>query len=244
MAPIQTEQEINLIELFSALLGHFALIATAAVFCALLAAAYSFFVAVPQYQAVAKLYVVNAKDSVVSFQDLQIGSYLTSDYLEVFKTWEVHREVIHALDLDYSIRQLEGMTTIRNPGGTRVLYITVTSDDPKEAYDIAFTYALVAIDYISLKMSTTEPNILSAPHMPTVPVSPNKTHNVVLAFLFGGFMACVVITLQFVIDDKIKTADDIQKYANLATLGAVPTMDVAYTTAKNAAKRKKQKAEK
>ena len=234
---METEQEINLIELFYKLLENFVIIAVVAVLCAIIAGVYSFFIATPKYQAVAKLYVVNSKDSALNLSDLQIGSYLTSDYQEVFRTWEVHEMVIQELGLDYSYRQVEGMLTISNPSGTRILNITVTSDDPMEATDIANTYANVAKKYISQTMATDEPNILSIALEPTVPISPNKTQNVLIAFLLGGFLAVGIITLQFVMDDKIRTADDIQRFANMATLAAVPVMDSIGANVKNITKR-------
>ena len=80
-------------------------------------------------------------DSAINLSDLQIGSYLTSDYQEVFKTWEVHEQVLQNLGLDYEYEQLENMLSITNPADTRVLYITVNSDDPEEATAMANEYA-------------------------------------------------------------------------------------------------------
>lgn len=239
---METEQEIDLIELFYRLVENLLSIALVAVLCAVIAAGYSFFIATPKYQAVAKLYVVNSKDSALNLSDLQIGSYLTSDYQEVFRTWEVHEMVIQELGLDYTYTELEKMLLIGNPSGTRILNITVTSDDPMEAADIANTYANVAKRYISQTMVTDEPNVLSVALEPTIPVSPNKTQNILIAFLLGAFLTIGVITLRFVMDDKIKTADDIQRYTSMATLAAVPVMEADATIVKSITKRNKEKS--
>ena len=75
----------------------------------------SLFILTPKYEATAKLYVMSRTDSAVNISDLQIGSYLTSDYQEVFKTWEVHEQVLQNLGLDYDYEQLEEMLTVTNP---------------------------------------------------------------------------------------------------------------------------------
>jgi capsular polysaccharide biosynthesis protein len=215
--------ELDLIELIFHLLDKLRFILLFAVLGALLSAAYTIFIIKPVYEATAKLYVLNAGDSAINLSDLQISSYLASDYIEVFKTWEVNETVVSDLGLDYSYKQMQSMLTIENPTGTRILYITVRSRSPQEAASIANDYATVAIKYIASTMSTEEPNILSAALVPTNPSSPNKTTNIMMGFLLGLLFSVGWFTVRFVLDDKIKSVDDIRKYSNLPILAVVPT---------------------
>lgn len=229
-APVATpptstaETEIDLLELFYRLLENWALILVLALVGAIVMGVYSFYFATPMYQATAKLYVVNSKDSAVNLSDLQIGAYLTKDYQEVFRTWEVHERVIQNLGLDYTYDEMTKIVSISNPSDTRILYITATTSDPQHSTDIANEYAAVARQYISDMMSTEEPNIMSVALRPTKPVSPNKTRNVLIGFILGAFLMAGIITIRFVLDDKIKTADDIARYADLPTLAIVPAV--------------------
>lgn len=68
-----------------------------------------------------------------------------------------------------------------------MLDITVTSPDPQEAADIANEYAQVASQYIADTMATDKPNIMSVALVPSNPVSPNRTRNIMLGFLLGGY---------------------------------------------------------
>ena len=115
----------------------------------------------PKYEATSKLYVTSRTDSAVNLSDLQIGTYLTSDYQEVFRTWEVHEQVLRNLGLDYSYTTLNDMVSVTNPSDTRLLNITVTSEDPVEATNMANEYANVACDYIYQVMGTEEPRLFS-----------------------------------------------------------------------------------
>jgi capsular polysaccharide biosynthesis protein len=50
---------------------------------------------------------------------------------------------------------------------------------------------------------------------------------VALGFVLGGLLAMAIVVFRFLMDDKIKTAEDIRQYAGLATLAVVPIEDDA-----------------
>lgn len=96
------EQEVDLVELFFRLLENWKYIFLAALVGAIFSGIYTFQFVTPIYEATSKLYVTNSGDSAINLADLQIGTYLASDYQEVFKTWEVHEMVIANLNLSLS----------------------------------------------------------------------------------------------------------------------------------------------
>jgi capsular polysaccharide biosynthesis protein len=216
------ETEIDLIELFFRLLENVRYIILCAVVGALVMIGYSTWIADPVYQATSKLYVLSSDDSILNLSDLQIGAYLTSDYQEVFRTWEVNEQVITNLSLPYSYSGIQSMVTVSNPTDTRILYVTVTSTNAREAADMANEYAKVARQYIADTMATEMPTVFSVALEPTRPVSPNKTMNTMMGFLVGGVLCAGIIVVMFLLDDKIKSTDDILKYTGLPTLSVVP----------------------
>ena len=184
----------------------------------------------PIYQATAKIYIVGS-DTTISLSDLQIGSNLAADYQEVFKNWHVHELVDKRLNLDYSYQKLTNMLTVSNPANTHVIYVSIKSPDPQEAKQIADTYAQVAREFIAAKMDMREPNIFEESRLPTAPVSPSKARDIVIGFLLrdviigfllGALLAMAVITVRFLSDDRICTAEDVAKVGNLPTLGMIP----------------------
>ena len=217
-----TEMEIDLLELCLRLLDNWKKIAIGTFVGILVMAVYSFMIAAPMYEATSKLYVLSSSDSALNLSDLQIGSYLTSDYVEVFDTWEVNEMVRRNLGLDYTYGQLSSMVSVSNPGDTRILEITAKSGDPKEAAALANEYAEVARGYISDVMMTDEPSILSVALEPVDPVSPQKLRNLVLGAILGFMAVCAYVVVIFILDDKIKTDEDIRKYSGLPTLAIIP----------------------
>lgn len=232
---------IDLVELMYRLLGRWKLIVCLALLFALIAGVYTVYFVTPMYQATSTIYVLSRSDSAINMADLQIGTALTSDYIKVFKMWEVHEEVISNLNLPYTYTEMRNMLSVVNDADTRMLDITFTSPSADEAAAAANEYAKVASQYIADTMSTDKPNMMSVALVPSNPVSPNKTKNIMLGFMLGVVLACGIVTVQMIMDDKYKTAEDIRRYTGLVTLAVVPIEDEARSKVSKSAKRNGRK---
>lgn len=219
----QETMEIDLVELMYRLLEKAKYIILAALVGAALMGAYTFGVVKPMYTATSKLYVVNSANSVIDLSALQIGTQLASDYKEVFSNWHVHERVLEKLDLSYSYNQLNKMVSVSNSESQRILHIQVTTSTPEEAKLMADTYALVAQEFIAETMSTQRPNIFEEALRPTAPSSPNKTRNIILGFLLGAIVAAGIVVVQFIVDDRVHSEEDIVKYLEIPVLGMMPS---------------------
>lgn len=218
-------KEFDLIEYLQYLLLKRKLVVLLVILALAVSLLYSYVLATPVYEATAQLYVVNSKDSVINLSDLQIGSYLTSDYQLVFKTWEVSEQVIVNLGLPYSVVELQRMLTVNNPSNTRALFITVSSEDPKEAASIANEFASVAQKYISDTMLTDMPTTLSVALEPLKPVRPRKMLIIGVSTLLGVMIALWIVFIMYSRDDKIKSSIDIEKYSGSMPLAVIPLLD-------------------
>ncbi len=219
------EYEIDLMELLYRLLASWKMIASFALAGLIIAVLYTSFFVTPMYQSTSTIYVLSRRDSAINISDLQIGTSLTNDYIRVFNMWEVHEEVISNLNLPYSYSKMRSMLSVSNASGTRMLDIKVTSPDPQEAAMIANEYANVVSNYIADTMSMDKPSIMSVALVPTNPVSPNRTKNAMLGFVLGGLLAAAIVIIGMLLDDKIRTAEDVRKYTGLANLAIIPVED-------------------
>lgn len=216
------EAEIDLLDFFHYLTRRVKYVVLAVVLGVIVMAVYAFVLATPMYEATAQIYVVNSQDSVVNLSDLQIGSYLTSDYQLVFDTWEVNQQVIRNLNLPYTLEEMENLLKVSNPSDTRALFITVTTPDPREAALIANEYANVARQYISDVMLTEVPSTLSVALEPENPVSPNKPLLLIVGFMLGIVLSVGILFVVYILDDKIKTSTDVLKYTGMMPLAIIP----------------------
>ncbi len=225
------ELEIDLVELMYRLIEKMKWIILAAVIGMVCSGVFTKFFVTPTYEATTKLYVQEAQDKIVDLSAINLSEKLAADFLQVFNNWHVHDDVIKALNLPYSYRQIQRMLTIDILDDTRIISITVTSTDPKEAYNIAKAYAYYAPAFIVERMLTSSPTVFEEARVPTKPASPNTTLNVMLGTFLGGAIAVAVIFIQFVSDDRVRNAEMLQKRLGLATLGMMPIQDAGGSTA-------------
>lgn len=223
------ESEIDLVELFFRLLAAWKLVVALCLIGALAAFGVTRFLMTPKYKATSTIYVLSRKDSAINMSDLQIGTALTQDYIKVFSMWEVHEEVISNLNLPYSYTYMKNHLSVTNTSNTRMLDIGFTSPNPQEAADVANEYAKVASAFIAETMSTDKPNIVSVALKPSNPVSPSMTKNVAIGFLLGAVISAGIVFIRMMMDDKIKTAEDIRRYTGLVNLAIVPKEDIMET---------------
>lgn len=212
----------GLMELYYLLSDRFRFIATVAAICAVLFGLFAFLGLDAMYSATSKLYIMGQNSS-SSLSDLQVGSYLTMDYQEVFKTWEVHEMVRKQLDLPYSYKEMQSMLDISNPSNTRVLYITVKSKDPQEATEIANAYADAGKKFILDTMDSTVPMTFSLALAPGKSTGIGRASYIVIGLLVGTLGAMGYVVIKAMLDNHPKTPEDILKYANLPTLAIIPT---------------------
>ena len=221
----EEETTIDLAAIFWRLVANLRWIILAAVVGLIIGGLVGYRLIVPRYTATAKLYMLSSDNSVVDLSALQISSNLTNDYVEVFKTWELHEMVRDQLGLDYSYNELTKMLNISNPSGTRVIYVSVTNEDPALAARIANAYVSAAQTFVETHMDSKTPSQFSEALVPTAPVTRSARFFMAIGLLLGMVIACAVIVVIELLDDRPKTPDDILKYTGLTTLAVVPVTD-------------------
>ena len=214
-------ESLDLAELFYYLLSKLYIIVLGMVLGALLMGYYAVNNITPIYSATSKLYILGAS-GISTIADIQIGSVMTMDYKEVFKTWEVHQMVNEELGTNYDYSTLQSMISVNNPESTRIMYITARHPDARAAADIANAYASAAKRFITQTMKTDEPSIFSVALVPSTASSINVTSYVIRGILLGTALACGLLVLVFLLDSRPKSPEDVMRYANLPTLAVIP----------------------
>ena len=216
------EMEIDLLQLFYALKKKIWFILAAMIIGGGLAGAYSKFLITPQYSSTSMMYILSKETTLTSLADLQIGSQLTEDYKVIVNSRPVLGEVIDSLALDMSYEQLLAKVSIGNPTDTRILTVTVTDPDPYRAKAIVDCVAETASDYIGEIMEMIPPKIIENGTVPTMKTSPSNGKNAVLGALAGMVLVCGVIVIQVIMNDTVRTEEDVERYLGLTVLASVP----------------------
>ncbi len=221
------EDAIEFGKIFGMLLDHVQYIILCFLVGALLFNAYAYFMKHPTYQSTAKLYAVSAsEDAVVNFADLNIGQALTKDYEELIYSYPVMEEAIDKLNLDMSSDDLAKMIEIENPEDTRVLRITTTASSPKMAQKITNTLVESLRNYLPRAMSTTKPNIVQRGKLEEKKVGPSYLKYTLIGGILLAGIYCIVLIIRFLLDDTLKTAEDIENEFGFAPLTIIPENDI------------------
>lgn len=215
--------EIDLMEIMGLLWHRLWLI----VICALCAGTVGFllsrFVITDQYQSTTKIYVLNRQnESTLTYNDVQLGTQLTKDFPELIRSRHVAEQVIAAWNLPYSYEAFVGKIDVSSQSDTRIIAITVTDEDPRMAQLLADEIRKVASERITSVTDIQAVNVVDEANLPEHPSSPSVGKWTVVGALIGAILCMAIILIHFMLDDTIKTADDIEKYLGLSTLGMIP----------------------
>lgn len=188
---------------------------------AVLFGGYTKMMVTPQYTATSMIYILGRTTSISSVAELQLSSALTADFTIMAKSRAVINGVIKEMDLNMTYDQLKNSVNITNPSDSHILQIEVTNPDPKLAKDISNTMANAVAENIASVMATDKPSIAEKAVTPGAPSSPNLMKNIAMGGIVGAALAVGLIVLGYMMDDTIKTEEDVRKYLQINTLASV-----------------------
>ena len=100
-------------------------------------------------------------------------------------------------------------------------------------------------DQIADIMNTDKPSVVQQAVVPDHPVSPSAAKNTAVGALLGALIAIAVIIVRYMMDDTIKTPEDVEKEFGVLPLSVIP--EGSFSDDKDGGKnsrRKLRKAEK
>ena len=215
--------EIDLVELLGVILHNLWIIIVSGVIVAAAALLVSYFIITPKYESVTKIYVISKTNAdTMTYSDLQAGSTLTKDYKELVKSRPVLEEVIAETGIDVELKDLEEQITVEVPTDTRIVSITVEDKDPYEARIIADSVRIAASKHIQEVMDTEAVNVVEEASLPIEKSSPSILKNTAIGYAVGLFLAIAIVIINYIMDDTIKTPDDVEKFLGVSVLGSIP----------------------
>ena len=221
------DTEIDLVELFYVFLNRIWLLVICMAIGGAAAFAWTACFIKPVYKTSAEIYVVSASNnSVVNLADLQLGSAVKSDYMELMLSRPVLEKVIESLNVNKTVNEIRNMVSITNKADTRILQIAATSTDPQLATDVANELATQSILLLPEIMENEPPNLVSTALFPTAPAGPSIVKNTLLGAILGLVLCGAVLVVIFLSDRSFKGADDMQKYFGMMPLAVVPTVQL------------------
>jgi capsular polysaccharide biosynthesis protein len=233
--------EIDLVELLFIYLDHWVWIVTAVILGATIFGVYTISMIPDKYTAVSRMYMVSSStDSVLDISDLNIGTSISSDYVELMKTRPIIEGVIDNLHLDYNYEDLLKMCSFSVVTDTRIIKISVTSVDPEEAMNIANEIALKTEEQLPVLMDAPKPNIVEHAILPDKKSEPSVSKNAMIGGLLGLVIMLGFLTMRHLMDDTLKTPEDIEREFGVMPLSVIPEGKIEGLTDREEVKKKRR----
>jgi len=178
----------------------------------------------PTYRASATLLVNQTQTpGVIAYNDILASERLTKTYRELVTKRPVLEEVIDRVGEPKDSETLRDMLSVSVMRDTQLLRLSVESEDAVQATILANATAQAFIEQND-ETDLSRPGSVSVVEpaaVPSSPVKPRVVFNVILGLIAGLMVAGGLILLMEYLDDTVKSEQDVEQAAGLATLGVV-----------------------
>lgn len=219
------EMEIDLLELFGVLIRKWKFLLLGLVVGGLLAGGYTW-LKTPVYQSTAKLYVLSSTTSITSVADLQLGTELSTDFVEIAQSRPVIDTAIETVEEDEGItltrEEVQQMTEVSVKTDTRILSIAVENEDPELACVLANALSEATADQMAAITKSDPPTTFERAEVEQEPIDNGMTRNVGVGALAGLIIVALIFVIPYLTNDKIQTSEDVEKYLETGVLGMIP----------------------
>lgn len=221
---MEEQKEINLQEVFKALLKNAWIIMLCAVLVGGAVLAYTVNFVTPMYQSHVTLYVNNGanESGTVSGGNLAVQLQLVNSYVKIIESDSVLERVIEDSGFNLEAKDIKRMLTAKPVDETEMFQVIITSPDPQMSADIANAVANVAPSRISEIIEGSSAKVIDYAKVSTSRVSPSYTTNAIAGALAGAVLAAAVVVLRVCLDMRVNNEEELIKICAIPVLGAIP----------------------
>lgn len=190
---------------------------------------------VPQYTTSAT-FVVAPRNGSASYSSLGTASSMASSFQKIVESTAMQDIICTRLEVD----EIDADIQASIAEGTNLLELRVTSDSPRDSFDIMETILDNYSDITLYTVGDIVLNILQNPSVPFSPDNPLYTQSVMKkAFLLAAAAMAVLFGILSVLKDTLKTEDDLRDKLDARSLGAL-TYEFKYKSFKEMLRRRKK----
>lgn len=222
---------IDLQEIFNLLLKKIGWIIMCAAICGIVGFVVNWYVYKPVYQADSML-IVNTRDEqnvLITNDQINSARQLVNTYEVILKSDTVLEQVRNALIAREMIsinalpvNQLKNKITVTPVNNTQVMRVSAQDVNPDLAMAMVDELLTVAPSIIIRTVKAGSVEVVSFPKLQEKPVAPKKMRNLVLCIGVGAVASAAFFIIRDLLDNTVKTDEDIRKKLGLAVLGVIP----------------------
>ena len=248
---MEKTKELNIQEIFYAIVNRLWLIVISAVVLGVLVYLFSANFITPQYRARVTMYVNNSvsESSEISSSDLATAQRLVDTYVAILQQYSVMEKVADRVEEQTGKRpspqSIMSSMSAEAINETEVFTITISHPKSKMAMEIANAIAEVSPGVIESIVVGSSAKIVDYAREPAAPYTPNNFRNGVYGAAIGAILAIAYVVVWVITDVRINGEEDLAMISSAPILGVIPNFDAdekstyayskyGYSTAQNA----------
>lgn len=188
---------------------------------------YSYFFITPKYEANTKLVLtqsaINTEDDSITQADLTLNSKLVPTYGALIKTDNILSEVVANINnSEITIEEIKDNVSVESVEDTELIEISVTNYNPNYAATIANEIATVFCDKVVEIYNISNTYILDRAEPSSTPYNINHAKDIIIFMFIGIVVAAGYVIIANMLDNTIKTEQDVEKFSGLMVLATIP----------------------
>ncbi len=219
---------ISIIDIFKTLLKRWYIVLAALLISAGIAVGYTEFLCTPMYDSTSTFYIL-PEGEFISTSEMNIAIALATDYPNFITDKSMLDRTIENLEENghnYGItaKSLKKMISIKNESRSTYFTITVTSPDPEMSKNIVNALCQEVKEWSNAELQR-DAKIMTKGEASPNPSSPSLLKNTAIGIAIGTILACAVIILIKLLDNRADSEDEIEEKIAVPCLGILPHVD-------------------
>lgn len=222
---VREMEEIDLLELFRAILKHIKLIIVLCILFGLGGFFGTKLLITPTYTASTSIYLTPqiSETGSLDYNSQMANSKLVTNVVNLLTQNNIMSEVAKDVGLE-SAKNVKDALTVSNETNTEIITITATTTDPKLSKDIANSTVSTFINRMQKNLNVRNIEVVDKAKLSYIPSGPNVKKNTMLATMVGFVLGCGYAVLKFLLDNRLRTKEEAEKYLGVPVFCEIPEL--------------------
>lgn len=219
---LSLQKNMTIIDVISENIKRWYIVVGTVIISLIITLIYTIWFVTPLYKSTAKLYIINKQTEQITSSDFSISSYISFDFAEIVVDTPIMKQVSAELDNKYSVATLKKHVSVRKPDNTRIIEITASTPNATDSKRIVDSICKISEAELVELMGLDRIRIISEGEVPSAPFTPNLKNNILFALIISLAISEIVIIINYILNNKISSSKDVEKYLDLSILGTIP----------------------
>ena len=218
-------EEIDLLELFRAVLKYIKLIIVLCIVFGLGGFLGTKFLITPTYTASTSIYLTPqiSESGSLDYNSQMANSKLVTNVVNLLTQNNVMSEVAKDVGME-NAASVKKCISVTNETNTEIVTVTATTTDPKLSKDIANGTVNTFIKTMQKNLNVRNIEIVDKAKLSYVPSGPSIKKNTMLATMVGFVLGCGYAVLRFLFDNRLRTKEEAEKYLGIPVFCEIPEL--------------------